>query len=373
MKIGILTITPNIGFGGIMQAFALKTVLEDISDSKVSVISYKPTFSFKNKLIYFARGIYRNIFLRQYSKLTYKSDYEYRSVNIAPFLKKYINLTKEISTPSKLHDYINKNFDILVVGSDQVWRPKYVLGINNYFAEGINDKIKKIAYAVSFGVEEWEYDKEQTVQCQELLQRFEYISVREQSGIRLIENHFKFIKNIYCDLDPTLLLSPDFYQKFLLDKPLVRNYLFTYVLDNNTEKEQIVQKIETCFGKVLYSFNTSAENPSKPLKERIAPKVEDWLSGIYYSDYVITDSFHGCVFSIIFNKPFFVYVNKNRGADRFVSILAFLGLSERMIFDPSEYNEEILKKEIDWFSVNNLLNIKRKQIYKRLKGIINNR
>lgn len=371
MKIGILTITPNVGFGGILQAYALKNVLDRVTGGNTEVINYKYKPSFKSKLsflVHFLSSICRGNF----SKLTFDGDYYYRSKNVRPFHDKFLNFSNMVSSSRDLIRLINESYDAVVVGSDQVWRPKYVLGIENYFFQGIRPEISKIAYAASFGVYEWEFSNEETNKCSELICEFKYVSVREESGVALVKNKLDYTGNVYCDLDPTLLAGKVTFEKFLSKPKDYDNYIFTYILDGNGSKSYIVTQIKDIFKLNIFNFNTSAENFSKPLKERVAPRVEDWLSGIFYSSFVVTDSFHGCVFSILFNKPFFVYVNKRRGAERFNSILGLLGLKDRMIYNQDEFNENILKNDIDWDLINTILATKRNEIIQRLTKLLNN-
>lgn len=367
MKIGILTITPSIGFGGIMQSYALKTLLENLTGAEVSVISYVSSDSFRSKIRFFLKAFYKAVFRCEYVKFSKKAQDRFVGQNTIPFIEKYLNVSESIDSESKLHVFIDSNFDAVVFGSDQIWRPKYVLGISNYFGYGISEGIKRIAYAASFGVGNWEYDAEQTAECRQLISKFDYVSVREQSGVRLIKEYLAYSGEVFCDLDPTLLLTKEDYEILLSERPDKR-YVFSYVLDSNEDKNRVGRSVGDFFKEDVYIFNTNAENPHAPLKKRVAPRVEEWISGIYYSDFVVTDSFHGCLFSIIFNKPFLVYVNRSRGAERFVSILSQLGLSQRMIFESSEYNEEILQQAIDWNEVNRTLSVKRIQIIQRLRN-----
>ena len=122
----------------------------------------------------------------------------------------------------------------------------------------------------------------------------------------------------------------------------------------------------------INEFNTKAEDCNAPLCMRIAPPVEEWLNGLYNSDFVVTDSFHGCVFSILFNKPFIVYGNRQRGLDRFTSILDFLDLSDTLICSEGDFNKKLIEKSFNWIEINNKLESQRKEIVKRLKTVLSN-
>lgn len=370
-RIAILTITPTIGFGGILQAYALKSILEQITGSEVHVINYTHKLNWRFNLRFFINS-FKELLNGRYAKLTYRKDLSYRQQNVKSFISLNLNLTKELVTPEALHAFINNHYDVLVIGSDQVWRPKYVLGIENYFAEGIDKKIRVISYAASFGVDEWEYDEKETDICGKLLSRFEYISVRESSGVGLINKRFKPKLPVYSDLDPTLLLPKSFYEKHVHGKKY-NQYIFTYILDENPKISAFATKFAEDWGKPMYRFNTNAENSEKSLSERIAPPVEDWLSGIYHADFVITDSFHGMVFSIIFNKDFVVFSNKGRGECRFTSLLSALDLQDCIVSNLPHNLAEFADKRIDWTQVNKKLQILRINSLDRLKSLfINN-
>lgn len=369
MRIGILTITPNIGFGGIMQTFALKYFIEDLTHAEVFVINKKRNLSTKNRISFFFKSLYKLLFRHEFVKFTINGDYNYRSKNVRIFHDRYLNMTTEVHSSSELFKLINKNFDVVIVGSDQVWRPKYVQKINDYYLEGADAKIKKIAYAASFGVDNWEYNEKETKICRKLIKNFSYVSVREKSGIKLAEKHFGISPNY--DLDPTLLLTVSAYTKLFNTNGITKKgYVFAYILDPSKDKTKTIELVSNILDKEVISFNTKAESKKSPLKESVAPPVEEWLISIYNSEYVVTDSFHGCVFSIIFNKPFMVYGNANRGIERFKSLFALLRLSNRLILNSSMVNEKVVMEAIDWSNINNFLKIERNNIKTRLKSFL---
>lgn len=366
MRIGILTITPNIGFGGNLQAYALKCVLEQMGH-QVNIIQYTRYRTLEDKTKFFLKNLCKRIIRKQFVCLSYNSEYAFRRQRLYQFHIDNLNFTREISKPKELQKLINNSFDTVIVGSDQVWRPKYVYGIENYFFANIKHRIKKIAYAVSFGVDNWEFSPSQTEECKRLLRHFKYVSVREKSGINLIRERLDYDGPIYCDLDPTLLADKNIYNKFISDAHRNHKYIFSYILDKNQDKQNFVELIGKETSQPILNFNTNAENSNAPLQERIAPAIEEWLSDLYYSNYVVTDSFHGCVFAIIFNKPFIVYVNKERGAERFKSLLSDYELLDRLCYDTCNIQANIINKPIDWSHVNSKIRAKRAEVYNRLQ------
>ncbi len=366
MKIGILTITPNIGYGGIMQAYALQTILKKLGN-EIEIINYRHKIGYKTKAKFFLKSVYKVFIKGEFAKFSLNDDYLYRAQKVSKFHQKYLNLSELVKTSKEFRCLANRKYDCIIVGSDQVWRPQYVVNIYDYYLDGIRKGVYKMSYAASFGVNEWQYSKEQTRRCTKLLKEFGYISVRERSGIKLIADNLSENFKVDWDLDPTLLIYQNDYASLIQNVPKNKNTLFTYILDPTFDKSQVVNKISKELNLGINEFNTRAENGmGVELKLRVAPPVETWISGFRDADFIVTDSFHGMVFSIIFNKPFVVYINPNRGTERFTSLLSMLGLLDRMITCSTELNQSLLSDTIVWNKVNDVINIKRKDIMSKL-------
>ena len=246
---------------------------------------------------------------------------------------------------------LNKNaFDTIIVGSDQVWRFKYWGRIeikNAYLAFTKGWNIKRIAYAASFGTDEWESSKLQTWILKKLVSQFNVVSVREISGIELCRKHF----NVKAQqvLDPTMLLNSDNYIQLFknVNTPQSSGTLLSYILDAGNEKEIIITRIANDLHLLPFQVNSKIENINVPLEERIQLPVEQWLRGFYDAKFVVTDSFHACVFAILFKKPFIVYGNKQRGLTRFISLLKTFGLEDRLITDIKDWDKNKYD-DINW-------------------------
>ncbi|MBS7824744.1 polysaccharide pyruvyl transferase family protein [Wohlfahrtiimonas chitiniclastica] len=259
-------------------------------------------------------------------------------------MMKFQILALHYITTQELANYTNEQkFDAVVVGSDQVWRKAYINDryYQSYFLDFIppNSKIKKIAYAASFGKDTWE-GKGDEEQISELLKQFSGISVREASGVDVCRAVFN-IENVEHVLDPTLLMDKEFYldiiRKYDVSNMPVKK-MVTYVLDEAKDKRTIINNYQQ-------SLNIN-ENETLHLKgfsqlNRAAYSVPEWLFAIANADFVITDSFHGMVFSIIFEKQFIVIGNKNRGLARFNSILKLLGLESNLSISTNQVGLKI--------------------------------
>lgn len=161
--------------------------------------------------------------------------------------------------------------------------------------------------------------------------------------------------NAIQTLDPTMLLDISDY-KSLVGQITDNNKIFVYILDNNASKQALVEKAEKTLG--IESFTITPEGMNNE-SAYVMPPVESWLKALLESKFVITDSFHGCVFSILFNKPFYVYGNKSRGKSRFDSILKTFNLLNRYVDENISIEELEFENNINWKAVNHLLNEKR--------------
>jgi len=383
MKIGILTLPLHTNYGGILQAFALMTVLKTM-EHDVWIINrkYKPVSLFRYYDILGKQMIIKYILRKDVSFILNNKETERRENIIQQytrkFIEKYLQPQTEAYYSSKqlIKRIAKNNFDIYVVGSDQVWRPKYAKDIlYDFFFSFLNqnDKVKKFTYAASFGTEEWEFTPEQTEKCSILAKRFDAISIREDSGIKLCKE--KFDIEAFQVLDPTMLLDKSEYIK-LIDKKIddeSDNELLVYILDNSSDKDMVVERIGQKYHYKPFKVNTKTEDSNKgdaPLEELIAPPIENWIIGFYTAKFIVTDSFHACIFSILFNKPFIVYGNRKRGLTRYTSLLKMFGLENRLIFSV-ESIEQVLSSEINWDNVNFILDEKKFASIKFLTKALN--
>lgn len=338
MKIGILTLPLHTNYGGILQAYALQTVLKRMGH-EVVVFDKPYTYSlplWKKCLAYPKRAICKYV-LKKNAIVRWEKVASYNNItvrqNTQKFISKYID-RKEIKAYSELS---GKDYDAIVVGSDQVWRPKYFGIIENAFLAFAKEwNIKRIAYAPSFGVDTWEYSEEQTKNCKALVKKFDSVSVREQSGVELCEKNFDI--DAEWVLDPTMLLNAEDYIELFKasDTPQSEGNLLDYILDREDDKETMILEVASKANLKPFRLNSRVEDPTAPLEERVQPPVEKWLRGFYDAKLVVTDSFHACVFSILFKKPFVVVANRERGLSRIESLLGYFGLTDRIVCTASD-------------------------------------
>ncbi len=349
MKIGILTHYIRYGYGGLLQNYALQTVLKQLGHDpitlRVSVDKKSPVkIQIRNKLSFWA-----HLILHKDMGVTAQQD-DYITQYNKPFISKYLSITKpNRSSEDFKKATIDNNCEVLIVGSDQIWR-KYFLYVSTCYLDFAEEMtIKRIAYAASFAVDFWEYTEEETLKFRKLAKKFDAISVREVSGVELCKKYLDVDAQFV--LDPTLLLEKVDYER-LVDEAGEKKSdgdLFTYILDKNPDKEYIINGIVSKFGMKRFEcmphYPTTYFNVKNHPQESIYPPVTKWLRSIMDAKCVVTDSFHGTVFSIIFNKPFFVLINKKRGAARFTSLLSLFGLESRIVSSIDEISDT---NEIDW-------------------------
>lgn len=357
MKIGILTLPLHTNYGGILQAYALQTVLERLGHEVILIDKgWPPHYTIFKNIMIFAKNVIKK-FLNRGKHLSWhriffgNKEIEAEHSLTFKFVKKYINR----KVVPNLYSIREGEYEGFVVGSDQIWREHHYRPIENAFLDFAKEwPVKRISYAASFGTDEWEYSEEQAGNCSALIQKFDGVSVRESTAVELCKQYLRH-EAIHV-LDPTMMLTPiDYIENISLQNVQKSNGDFlVYILDMTEEKQQIVDYLSEKYHLTPFVINSKCEDKSQPLSERIQPPVEQWLRGFYDAKFVFTDSFHACAFAINFNKSFFVYGNKMRGMSRFESLLNTFGLSNRLILSKSEV-EKCICQEIDWNSVNNKL------------------
>lgn len=344
MNIAIITFPLINNYGGIIQAFALSKLLEDLGH-RTTLINLQQ----EKKAIAISKYIFKKyalFFIPKFKNATLTI----RNPELIKFIDdNFTNKTKELYNSKMLHHFFDKNeYDACVVGSDQVFSTMGYPNFENDYSLGfVPDDTIKLSYAASFGGGDYQGDQSKISFHSQNLKRFSGVSVRESSGIDVCRDRFG-VEAIHV-LDPTMMISKEYYLNLIMSEPINvdSNKLFAYVLDSNADKNEIISEIAEQNQLDIYQINDG--NGSTEVIS-----MNKWLASIYNAEHVITDSFHGCVFCIIFNKPFHCFVNEQRGADRFYSLLKMFGLENRII------KGDINQATIDWEFVNNQLEFNRK-------------
>lgn len=366
MKIAILTLQLHSNYGGIIQNYALQEILKQLGHEvyTIRIGSKEKALSLKEKAIKYPVRLIRKLMGRKdgiiFIEQKKKNDEVIAMSKLNQFINNNIRFTTSFYTTEDLRSINYSEFDAIVVGSDQVWRPAYLYPtVETFFLDFIeNKKIKKIAYAASFGTDEIEFNYGQIDSCRKLISDFYAVSVREQSAIDLMINKYNwnFKRNPVHVLDPTLLLDKQDYLNLIRknNTNIEKGDLFCFLLDNNEKKNNIKNKISSILSYKPYKVEPKSKVFWDSAQDKVYPGIEEWLQGFNQAKYVFTDSFHGCVFSIIFNKPFIVIGNEKRGMARFYSLLKMFNLESRLIFDISEIDINSLSYEFNWVKINQI-------------------
>lgn len=339
MKVGILTFHWANNYGAVLQAYALLSKLKELGH---------------DAYIIDRRMIYKGILRKLYHKFSYEHFFSWRK-----FWKYTDTFLKPKTRAYMSHDdlvtnFKNENFDAVIVGSDQVWRWK-LIGLN-YFLDFITDhKTKRYSYAASFGLDEWHGTEDDRETISALLKQFNRISVREETGIKICQDTFKVDAKLV--LDPTLLHTTEFYEQTLL-----KNYkcqpsgkVVSYILGKN-KKPQVVE-IANWAKSINLKHNelfwTTIEHPSLIGKStfhltHVTPI--EWLNEIRNAEYVITNSFHATVFSILFQKQFVVLAHEGGGNNRIETLFNSLGFSNRIAYSVDEA-KSLINHKIDYNTI----------------------
>ena len=335
--IAIITQPLKNNYGCLLQNFALQKILRQLNYEPITIdyINNRlpPLWLFigswiKTILVFIFTGKKRGF--AKYGKIDPRKKWS------ESFISTFINKTRIYSK------YSNKiitenNIKTIVVGSDQVWRPKYNDYLKDMFLDFCkeNKHLKRIAYAASFGVDRWEMTRRQTRTCSLLAKLFNNISVREESGVQLCKDYLK-VESTWV-LDPTLLLSKEEYNIICKDiASTSEKFLAVYILDIN---ESIRATCESTAKELGLTPKFFEAGPSSTLS------VPEWLSMFRDASYVITDSFHGTIFSIIYEKKFEIINNESRGLARIHSLMNIYnsGRIDEMRRNSLNWLNEVLK------------------------------
>jgi hypothetical protein len=333
-RVGILTLPLDPNYGGILQAVALRRFLS-AHGKDVVFLTKRPPRPLRRRLKDRAVGAVPFGLIRATAGtaagrlLRRQSPDEYAMARHRRFLSTYLpDRTARLHDARDLKDALRRHaIGAVVVGSDQVWNYGLAMkdGVETYFCEFVDDpNVRRIAYAASFGHDRWGFPQF-TERARQGLAAFAAVSTREASGVRICAATLARDDCVHV-LDPTLLADPDFYETMIAGVPATAGpEVLEYVLDADADKEALTREALAALDGPHGVRRLSATDGIG------AVDVPGWLAAIRRAALVMTDSFHGTVFSILFRRNFVSVVNEARGADRFISLLDQLGLRDRAI------------------------------------------
>lgn len=327
-KIGILTFHCVTNYGAVLQAFSLLDTLKKFNNTDVNIIDFRPEELTKNYEVYlYKRGI--NVVRLFLNLLTYNTRKNKKT--------KFQNFEKDFLS---LSSFEKNDFDILISGSDQVWNPS-IIKLKEYYLN-IETSAKKVSYAASIG--KGTLDKEELSFLQDSLKNIDTFSLREDSAVKIIKKLFPQ-KDVVQVLDPVFLKTKEEWKQLIPPTSLYKNYILIYVMEFNDDLIYLARRLsnETNNNIIFISPNASIKTLIKSIK--LPGKVLfdlgplEYLNLIYNANYICTNSFHGTVFSIIFQKKFITVPHSSRNT-RLKSILTALGIISQEI-----NSKEVSKKE----------------------------
>lgn len=373
-KIGIITIHRIYNYGSVLQSYALQRVCTELG-YEVELIDYiYPNAFHKNHS--FRKNMdtcflsKKDILVNTFFKCLYAIPLFLQHSRIRRFMDRYIKVsTKQYVSPDDLRDNIGM-YDIYITGSDQIWNPRYTGGDPSFFLDFVDKK--KISYSSSFGVADIPYELYE--KYAEMLNKFQYISVREYSGIGLVN---KIIgKPAKLVLDPTLLLTPKEWSIFSSKKRIEGKYILCYFLNYTFNGYPYIDDLADYLSEQTgYKLVKIARPPRKLLNRKttfcVSASPEDFISLIANAELVLTTSFHGTAFALNFMKPMFSIIRNAEDLDsRQKNLLDSVGLSDRIITigEPFPTKDKLF---CDYTVVTSKLNVLRSESFSFLNEALN--
>lgn len=343
-------------YGSLLQYYAIQQYLK-----KFNIEVYWIRYMFPVSLIYISllKKLIRSLLHLQNSNIRNIYNHIITQRKFCKYIRTHCNLS-----PLK-YDSINKLkqklplADIYITGSDQVWGGKLE---PNYLTFVPNGK-KKIAYAVSFGKREISIEHQEYIS--DWVKAFDAVSVREYSGIEICK---KMGVNAIHLMDPTLLLDANEYLPANTPRIEKQSYIFCYFINDKSYENLRINDIISFCQKELTKLKITAIEGSEtviPQKFLCQYSPEGWLNHYKYADFIITNTFHGTVFCIIFKRPFCVLLQKGKSIkqnERIYSLLNMFGLQDRILC-PNDSIDDMMIKEINWEHVEQVKNRNREKTY----------
>lgn len=357
MKVGILTFHRANNYGAVLQAYALQETIQKLG-YEVEIVDYKQEY-IENK--------YRKVRLNTKSILSLVRSIASTMIHYYEFSQRERNFdsfrSNNLSLSKNSYDNVNEiqGFNALISGSDQVWNLKATGYDKAFFLDIQNPKIKKISYAASLGRDNITVEEKNFILNN--IANFDSISVREESAKNIVSSLTS--KDIVRVLDPTLLADPKIWDKFV-SKNEYGDYLLVYSVGPLNNLMEIVNEICKKLGmKVLFITEKKIKTSSNQVHLKgVSP--ERLLTLIFNSKFIVTNSFHGTAFSLIFNKNFITIPHQDSGA-RMIELLKLFNLSKLLITNKNEISE-LISYKINYEEINEILRQEKNKSLKYLKS-----
>lgn len=324
-KVGVLTMNRVINYGSILQTYATQHAIEKLG-YECEIIDYR----YPNEFHYLHGRKVVPMTLKNKIGKTLGISARWRKIKkFKNFQKKYLNLSKEYASPEDLQE-APPLYDIYMSGSDQVWNPLYRYGDQSFLMGFVPDGRKIVSYASSFSTDDIPAEDREIYT--HLLQRFQHISVREEGGAKIVKALTG--RTAVVDLDPTLLLTPDEWNKItptthIISHPYIFVYILTYAIGDLPHLNELIgmAKKKTNLPVVYLGSLKDSLCVEKVITD-CGPS--EFISLVRDASYVITSSFHGTAFALNFGKPLLSIVGTQTD-DRILSLLKQIGEERQVV------------------------------------------
>ena len=346
MKIGIIThFHKSINYGGVLQAYALCKYLNNQGHS-ASQILYTARVKKLAPPPNSSKKICRTI-LKRIKRKYYRSKnraIQQRMANLFADFLDQVPHTKNSYTKDNISQVTNE-FDAFVAGSDQIWNPDW--HDSSYMLDFVDSNVPKVAYAASMGVSA--LTDEQKTLYEKLLARFNKISVREKECANVLGDVLD--KPIEVSVDPTLLLTAENWDEVASDSKIKNKYVFLYMLGDDIKVKRLAQKFAESKGlQLVYIPDLIGEyvKSDRKIKGNMVTDAtpNDFISLIKHAEYIFTDSFHACVFSLLYKKSFFAFDRKGsqKTSSRICNLTEMFECKERFCVTDAQRSVDYISK-----------------------------
>lgn len=372
MKVAVFTPFLSQNFGTVLQAVAFSLILKQNNVSATFIQWHFFDQSLIKKIIFLIRHPFFLFYIKKHRKIS-KKDLKYDFMKEKEFQKtleknrlfvlENISLSNQNLCIDSLHT-LNNLFDKFIIGSDQTWSPFLFYRYSPHFLSFIDDKNKKVSYGCSLGTINLPKDFQKFIKKK--LSSFKWISCREQTNCNFLGKLLN--RNIPCVLDPTLLLNKSDWEKFFVKVDVPPNYILCYILG---EKECISDYAKKLSQKLRMPIYFIATRPLHQKHENVLNGIgcKEFLYLIANCSCMVTDSFHGTIFSINFHRNFISFdkhPNESLDNGRLQEMLSLLDLTSHYHKD----NDESFPSEIDYDRVENRLERLRENSFKYIENIL---
>lgn len=351
-KVGILTVHSSINFGAVLQAYSLMTILKkkgfdaEFIDYQCQAVIEREN----NKKLGTKDYLKKILWLSKYKK------YDIKIKRYKEFMDMYYKVSNDKYKKSNIRE-AEQNYDYIITGSDQIWNFDITGCDTSFMLDFVENSNKKKSYAASFGY--GTIPDKYFKLAEECLKTYSTLLVREESGEKEIREKMGLIANTV--LDPTLLLQKNEWEKFLDNRKPKEEYILIYTVASPKYLFDFARNLSKETGYKIKVLKMEPEKERKGMESIYDAGPIEFLNYINNAKYILTTSFHGLIFSLIFNKDFYFEANteSNRNTSRLTDLAIKTDVLDRRIV--GDMLTEKNQKEIDWKKINRMLDEERKK------------